>query len=150
MRKFPTLPLQGVAERQQVQVPPFRPISLLVGGGLLVAGYLLATFGLPFNLSSSVPKQRTPKLNLMCSEIVQPKAVLSREQLAQLMAVPERSQRRNVQAVVKEPYCRLPTLSIRVGAMTDRDLYPLAFDPQTSLVILYEGQTYVGYGFKRF
>jgi hypothetical protein len=150
MRKFPTLPLQGVAERQQVQVPPFRPISLLVGGGLLLAGYLLATFGLPFNLPSSVPKQRTPKLNLMCSEIVQPKAALSREQLAKLMAVPERSPRPNVQAVVKEPYCRLPTLSIRVGAMTDRELYPLAFDPQTSLVILYEGQTYVGYGFKRF
>jgi hypothetical protein len=149
MKKFPTLPLQGVASQQQLQTPPFKPMYVLIGGGLLVSGYLLANFGLPFNFPSSVPKQRTSGLHVMCSEIVQPKATLSREQFAKLMTVPERSQRRNVQALVKEPYCRLPSLSIRSGATTERELYPLTFDPQTSLVILYEGQIYVGYGLKR-
>ncbi|MBD1922727.1 hypothetical protein H6F77_16860 [Microcoleus sp. FACHB-831] len=125
--------------------------NLLAAGGLLAGGYLLATLGWSFNLPTLVIRERIPESNRnpVCSEIVQPKAVLSREQLAQLMTVPERSARRKVQEIIKEPYCRLPSLSIRVGATTEREIYPLAFEPQTSLVILYEGETFVGYGFKK-
>ena len=150
MKTFPNMPLQGASGRQPLQAPSFKPIYVVVGGSLLAGGYLLAAFGLPFNLPSSVPKPSTKERSLLCSEMVQPKAVLSREQLAQLMTVPERSQRSKVQEIVKQPYCKLPGLSIRVGATTERELYPLSFDPQTSLLVLYEGQTYVGYGFKRF
>ena len=119
---------------------------------LLAACSLLASFGLLLNLPPGVlPELPTPtaKQTSVCSEVVQPKAAVSREQLAQLLSVPERSQRREVQNLLKQPYCRLPSLSIRAGATTERDVYPLAFDPQTSLVVLYEGKTYVGYGFKR-
>ncbi len=131
---------------KQPKAIPFVPQYLLAAGGLVVAlGWLLNT---PLGM---LPEQSSSTFNhsSACQQIVQPKAALSREQLAQLLTIPERSQRRTVQEIVKEPYCRLSSLSIRSGAVTEREAYPLAFDPQTSLVILYEGKTYVGYGFKR-
>lgn len=131
---------------EQLKGVPFVPQYLLAAGGLVAA------LGLLLNLPPGVLPDRSasaPSRSSACQEIVQPKAALSREQLAQLLTMPERSQRRAVQEIVKEPYCHLPSLSIRAGAMTERDAYPLTFDPQTSLVVLYEGKTYVGYGFKR-
>ena len=123
---------------------------LLAGCCLLASGYLLATLNLPFNPTSALKeRQSVERSTTACTEIVKPKATLSRSQLARLLTVPERSSRRNVQQIVKEPYCRLPNVSIRAGAKTEREIHPLAFDPQTSLVVLYEGETYVGYGFKR-
>ncbi|MBD1926346.1 hypothetical protein H6F74_08805 [Trichocoleus sp. FACHB-90] len=122
---------------------------LLAGCCLLASGYLLAALNLPFNLTSALKERQSVRSPTACTEIVKPKATLSRSQLARLLTVPERSSRRNVQQIVKEPYCRLPNVSIRAGAKTEREIHPLAFDPQTSLVVLYEGETYVGYGFKR-
>jgi hypothetical protein len=126
-----------------LKLPQFRPIYAVIGI------CLLAAVGWQFNLRPVLPKERTPQeRSLPCQEIVQPKAAVSRELLAQLMSIPERSQRRNVQQILKEPYCRLPSVSIRAGVKTEREIYPLAFDPQTSLVVVYEGATYVGYGIK--
>ena len=88
------------------------------------------------------------KSSLQCQELVQPQQQLSRQQLAQLLSVPERSQRKYAQEILKAPYCRLPSLNIRAGAATERNVYHLAFDPATELIVLYEGQSYVGYGFK--
>lgn len=123
---------------------------------LLASGCLLGSLGLLFgalsmglNVSTLVLPQRQAERRTICQEIVQPKATLSREQLSKLLSVPERSPRRKVQEILKEPYCRLPTLIVRAGAKTERDIYPLAFEPQTSLIIIYEGEIYVGYGFKR-
>lgn len=134
---------------KQPKAQPLMLQYLLIAGGLLLTGYLSALFNLPFRRSLETQQSSTPD-RWVCQEIVQPKASLSREQLAKLLSVPERSQRRNVRELVKEPYCQLPSLSIRAGAKTERHIYPLGFDPQTSLVVLYEGETYVGYGFKRF
>ncbi|NER32573.1 MAG: hypothetical protein F6J93_00580 [Oscillatoria sp. SIO1A7] len=119
--------------------------QLLVGGLLLATGSLLL-----LNLRTKIPQKSKLDPELFCEEMVLPKAELSGEQLAKLLTVPEPSARSKVQEVVKQPYCRLPSLSVRAGAITERDAYPLAFDTQTWLVILYEGENYVGYGFKRF
>jgi hypothetical protein len=116
---------------------------------VLISGALLAAIGLTLTQPENVPVNRGPDPNLFCQEIVQPKAKLTREQLAQLLTVPERGARPKVQGIVKEPYCRMSNLTIRAGATTERVAYPLASEPQTWLVILYEGDTYVGYGFKR-
>ena len=118
---------------------------LLVGGLLLAAGSLLLV-----NLATKTQQASKPDPKLFCEEMVLPKAELSGEQLAKLLTVPEPSARSKVQKLVNQPYCRLPSLSVRAGAITERDAYPLAFDPQTWLVVLYEGENYVGYGFKRF
>ncbi|HEY9633881.1 MAG TPA: hypothetical protein V6D14_10770 [Coleofasciculaceae cyanobacterium] len=126
-----------------LKVPGVKPDHLLLGGAVLAAvGLALA------QPNAELPKQALDP-NQFCQEMVQPKAVLSREQLAQLLTVPERGDRTKVQSIVKQPYCRMPNLSVRAGATTERHAYPLASDPQTWVVILYEGKTYVGYGFKR-
>jgi hypothetical protein len=134
---------------QLIKAPSLVLQYLLAGSSLLAVGYLLAALNLPFNTQPSALKDSKPEPNTFCSEMVQPKATVSREQLAQLLSVPERSQRRKVQQLLKDPYCRLAPLTIRAGATTERQAYPLASDPQTSLVVLYEGKSYVGYGFKR-
>jgi|SRR6476469_1968254 len=133
---------------QLIKAPSIVLQYLLAGSCLLGVGYLLAALNLP-NIQPSALKDSKPERNTFCSEMVQPKATVSREQLAQLLSVPERSQRRKVQQLLKDPYCRLAPLTIRAGATTERQAYPLASDPQTSLVVLYEGKSYVGYGFKR-
>lgn len=133
---------------QLIKAPSLVLQYLLAGSFLLAVGYLLAALNLP-NIQPSALKDSKPERNTFCSEMVQPKATVSREQLAQLLSVPERSQRRKVQQLLKDPYCRLAPLTIRAGATTERQAYPLASDPQTSLVVLYEGKSYVGYGFKR-
>lgn len=129
---------------KQLKLFRFRPIYGVVAVGLVAA------INWQMNLPPGVPKEPTSEeRSFNCQEMVQPKAAVSREQLAQLLSVPERSQRRNVQEILKEPYCRLTSLSIRAGAKTEREIYPLAFDPQTSIIVVYEGDTYAGYGVRR-
>lgn len=111
---------------------------------LLATGTLLALTGMLINprdlLSAKAPRET-------CAAIVHPQAALSRSQLSKLLIVPERDRKATVRAIVKEPYCKLPSLAVRSGTKADREVYPLAFDPQTWLVVLYEGDEYVGYSF---
>lgn len=111
---------------------------------LLAAGTLVALAGMFINprnlLSAKAPKDS-------CEQILYAQAVLSREQLSKLLTIPERDRAAKVRAIVKTPYCKLPTLEVRGGAKSQREAYPLAFDPQTWLIILYEGDEYAGYSF---
>ncbi|NER39723.1 MAG: hypothetical protein F6J93_38290 [Oscillatoria sp. SIO1A7] len=118
---------------------------IVVGGILLVAASLQFVNGL-----ENMPQVREPEPDSICEEMILPKAELSGEQLAKLLTVPEPSERSKVQKLLSQPYCRLPSLSVRAGAITERDAYPLGFDQGTWLIVLYEGENYVGYGFKRF
>ncbi|MEP0902689.1 hypothetical protein [Nodosilinea sp. FACHB-13] len=83
-----------------------------------------------------------------CEKIVQSTAQLSREQLAQLLVVPERDPKENVRKIVAEPYCSLPQLQVRSGVVSEREAYPMAWDPTVQLVILYENDEYAGYRFR--
>lgn len=83
----------------------------------------------------------------VCAEIVQPQSVLPRDKLALLLNVPERDSKDTIRSIISEPYCRLPTIEIRAGVTAEREAYPLAFDPQTWFVVLYEGNEYAGYDF---
>ncbi|MEB3337304.1 MAG: hypothetical protein VKJ46_07585 [Leptolyngbyaceae bacterium] len=121
-------------QSNQSQRSKFTPF--LTGGSVLAALVLL------IDLHGGSHSKR---ISETCEEVIQPKAVLSRAQLAKLLAVPERDKKAKVQAVLKQPYCRLPSLQVRAGVMAEREVYPLAFDPQTWLVILYEGDEYAGY-----
>jgi hypothetical protein len=49
--------------------------------------------------------------------------------------------------VVEKPYCKLQNIQVRKDATAQREAYPLAFDPETWLVVLYEGEEYAGYSF---
>lgn len=114
---------------------------------LIAGGSMLALVGVLVDLRAVLPSTQATPVSNVCQEIVQPQSVLSREELAQVLQIPERDHRANVQRVVSDPYCRLSSVEIRAGVASQRDAYPLEFDPQTWFVVLYEGEEYAGYSF---
>lgn len=120
---------------------------------LLVGGLLITLASLRLEVTERVPSvlmgaAPTPsRSSLSCTTVVQADSQISREQLAQLLAIPERDPKQRVQDLLAAPYCQLPSLEIRAGVMAERVAYPLAFDPAIQLVILYENDEYAGYRF---
>jgi hypothetical protein len=124
---------------------PNSPIKSIVAGGVIVtAALVLVDFQ---NMQSWLSRSRTHINEDSCQEFVQTEATLSREQLAELLTIPERDSKERVREVVAEPYCRLSGLTLRAGVKAEREAYPLEFDPKTQLVILYEDNEYAGYRF---
>ncbi|HEY9910052.1 MAG TPA: hypothetical protein V6D18_20855 [Thermosynechococcaceae cyanobacterium] len=113
---------------------------LTAGGALLLALSLLIDLRLP-----SFGTRRSE--GEACQEVVQERAKLSRSQLAKLLTISEGNKKQQIREVVKEPYCKLTDLQVRVGAIAQREAYPLEFDPQTWFIVLYEGDQYAGYRF---
>ena len=114
---------------------------MMAGGSVLLGlGLLMDQYGLP----SLIGKKG---VGIDCQEVVRPDANLSRKQLAQLLTISEGDKKQRIQEIIKEPYCKLQTLEIRAGATAQREAYPLEFDQNTWLVILYEGDQYTGYRF---
>lgn len=137
---------------------PIKPlVKPLVAGGLMFSLIgLLVDFSsakallspsalLPNSLSQG---KSTETLAKTCEGTITEAAQLSREQLLQLLAVPERDSKDRVRQIVNEPYCQLSTLQVRAGIDAVREAYPLEFDPDTTLVVLYENNEYAGYRFK--
>jgi len=90
---------------------------------------------------------RMPRQTETCQGAVNEGVIISREQLAEFLTISERDPRTRVEEVLKAPYCQLPNLSVRAGATAERLVYPLAFDPKTWLIVLYEEDEYAGYRF---
>ncbi|OLP17328.1 hypothetical protein BST81_16110 [Leptolyngbya sp. 'hensonii'] len=112
---------------------------------LLAGGTVLAAAGLLINPQEFFNNDRVVKD--VCQEIIQPKATLSREELLRLLSIPERSNKTRVRQIVRDPYCNLPSIEVREGITADREAYPLSFDNQIRVVLLYEGNEYAGYSF---
>ena len=98
--------------------------------------------------SSSEAQPVATRLAEECTTEVVAEAQLSRKQLLEILAVPERDTKSRIRQIAPTPYCQLSSISIRAGAEATREAYPLAFDPETTLVILYEDEEYAGYRFK--
>lgn len=134
-----------------------RPIKPLLAGGLILSlmGLLLDVNGVKSLLSNPAAFARSPvtgksveQLSSACTSEVVGTAQLSRQQLLELLAVPERDSKERIRQIVAEPYCQLSAINIRAGVAAEREAYPLAFDPDTTLVLLYENDEYAGYRFK--
>lgn len=128
------------------------PASPAVTKPLLAGCLMFAIVGLIFDfhglrrwLSPSAIGQASQASQ--CKTIVQTEARLTREQLAELLTIPERDAKDRIRQVIAEPYCQLPAIHVRSGVSAEREAYPLAFDPDTQLVILYENDEYAGYRF---
>lgn len=114
---------------------------VMAGGSvLLTCGLLIDQNRFPFSFA----KKGFP---VDCEEVVQASTTLSQKQLAQVLTVSEGDQKQRIREIVKQPYCTLPSLQIRAGATAQREAYPLEFDRNTWLVVLYEGEQYTGYRF---
>lgn len=118
-----------------------RRYRLITSGLLMLLSFSLG-FGLRFQAKAASAKKD------LCQDIISSQAVLSRQKLTQLLTVPERENRQAIEAIAEEPYCTLTAIEVRAGVSAERAAYPLAFDPNTWLVVLYEDEEYVGYGFK--
>ncbi|WP_008318339.1 hypothetical protein [Leptolyngbya sp. PCC 6406] len=135
-----------LSQSSTAQSAPLLTGRALLAGSLVTALILLL---LDFqNLRSWLLRSRQVQASQdACTKVVQTDATLSREQLAQLLTIPERDSKERVRQVVAEPYCELPTLQVRSGVEARREAYPLEFDPKTYLVLLYENDEYAGYRF---
>jgi len=118
-----------------------RSQGMFLAGGGVVALAIMAIVPRP------APEVVKPSENVVCQEKVQSQSVLSRAELSELLSVPERSTKEAVQQVINEPYCTLSSVSVREGAIAEREAYPLEFDPQTWFIVLYEDGEYAGYDF---
>jgi hypothetical protein len=112
---------------------------------MLTGGVVLAAMGLIVEPRGLLPKAASAQET--CQAVIREKAVLSRDQLAQLSAMPERASKAELRALIQEPYCRLGDRQLKSGNTAQQEAYPLAFDPKTWFVVLYEGDTYAGYTF---
>lgn len=126
-------------QRHSIDSPSLNPF--------LLGGLFLAFLGLMLDFRSVLPLNQSATAPERCQGDINREVVLSREQLAQLLAVPERDTKQRVQEIVGAPFCSLQSLQVRAGVAAERQVYPLAFDPTTRLVILYEGDEYAGYRF---
>lgn len=79
-----------------------------------------------------------------CSEILAPNALLKRDQILKLLSIAEQSSKARVRAILKTPYCKLKPITVRAGAISEREVYPLESDPTLWLIVLYESNEYVG------
>jgi hypothetical protein len=116
--------------------------------GIVITGMVVGLAALLMDVQRVVPFDRLANRPENCQGEVNEGVVISREQLAQFLAISERDTKAKVEQVLQAPYCQLPSLEIRAGAASERAVYPLAFDPQTWLVVLYEGEEYAGYQFR--
>jgi hypothetical protein len=112
---------------------------------MFAGGAMVAALGLTVHPQSLMPKASAKPDG--CQRVTQPDAVLSRSQLTQLLSIPERSTKAQIRQALPAPYCQLSDVQVRSTMTAQREAYPLAFDPQTWLVVLYEGDEYVGYDF---
>lgn len=99
----------------------------------------------------------TPSLNqeqvqeagaFTCIRQEQPKALISRDQIEKLVGTELQAPKAAVHEFLSTPYCVLSPGKTEKGLIAEREAYPLAFDPQTWLVVLYDGDRYVGYDFR--
>lgn len=136
----PPQPRQTSSQPQQ-RSPGLRHsfVQYLVAGGCILSALALMT-----DVHSLIPTASSVDF---CQTVVQPEALLSRDHLAQLLTVSERSSKATVQQVISEPYCQLPSVELRAGVPAEREAYPLAFDPDTWFVVLYEEGEYAGFDF---
>jgi hypothetical protein len=114
---------------------------LLLGGAVAV----IAGLTLDAQKMLALNQIRRPE---NCVGQINPNAMVSRDQLAMFLTVPERDAKAKVKDILQASYCELPGLEVRAGVPAERSVYRLAFDPQTWLVVLYEGDEYAGYQFQ--
>ncbi|MEM9908263.1 MAG: hypothetical protein AAF921_24900 [Cyanobacteria bacterium P01_D01_bin.44] len=141
-----TLPKQAVTQQtrpKQNLRKRVRPRRSRRGGKALLAGgsmaFLAALTVVPAKLK---PLATEVAPQPICQEVVRSESRLSREQLSRLLSIPEASSKEAIHRIVDTPYCILKSAeAIR------HEAYPLEFDPNTWLVLVYEDGAYSSYDF---
>lgn len=122
---------------------------LLLGGIFVVVFALLVDVRRVGTWSNWFSHSLTPAQTPIetCQGEIRGNINISREKLAEFLTVSEREPKARVQDILQQSYCQLPAIEIRAGVPAERQVYPLAFHPQTWLIVLYEGEEYAGFQF---
>ena len=132
--------VRAVAPSETPAKPQPRQV-LMAGGSMLALAALLIT---P-NLKADQANQAEP---FTCIRQEQPQALISRGQVKKLLETELHASKTTVREFLNVPYCVLSPGKTEGGLPAEREAYPLEFDPQTWLVVLYDGDRYVGYDFR--
>ncbi|MFM7469927.1 MAG: hypothetical protein ACKO5P_00210 [Nodosilinea sp.] len=120
--------------------PPSLRAAVLAGGSMVAA----AVLGLSPHPAQMVDSQ---VMTGECIKLEKIENSLSRDRLKALLGVQTPAPRATLQALLKVPYCVLKPTTDGQGVAIEREAYPLEFDPQTWVVITYQGDRYTGYDF---
>lgn len=131
-----------VTTHAPVDQPKAKPRQVLMAGGSVLA---LAALLITPNLGSDQVQESSP---FTCVKLEQTQSLVSRDQLKTLLETDLQAPKATVQELLKQPYCVMSPGKTEAGQPADREAYPLEFDPQTWLVVLYEGDRYAGYDFR--
>lgn len=125
-----------------------RPQSrqVLMAGGM-AGGSMLALAALLISPNPDQTKVQEAEA-FTCIRQEQPQALVSRDQIKKLLETELQAPKATVQEFLQVPYCVLSPGKTEAGLPAEREAYPLEFDPQTWLVVLYEGDRYAGYDFR--
>ncbi|MBD1917005.1 MULTISPECIES: hypothetical protein [Cyanophyceae] len=123
-----------------------QPRQVLMAGSM-AGGSMLALAALLISPNPDQAKVQEAEA-FTCIRQEQPKALVSRDQIKKLLATELQAPKTTVQEFLQVPYCVLSPGKTEAGLPADREAYPLEFDPQTWLVVLYEGDRYAGYDFR--
>lgn len=97
-----------------------------------------------YNPQSILSLRPVDSIENQCTEIIAPDALLNRNQILKLINIAEPTSKARVRAILKTPYCKLETISIRAGVKSEREAYLLNYDPTLWVIVLYESNTFVG------
>ncbi|HIK45581.1 MAG TPA: hypothetical protein IGR64_11965 [Leptolyngbyaceae cyanobacterium M65_K2018_010] len=144
----PSPPLQARAESRQlggdclsgsVSLPNSKKM-VMAGGSMLALAALLVTPHLGEG-------EAQPVASDACIKLEQVQNPVSRDRLRRLLALEAASPKAAVRTLLNQPHCVLPPTTGRNGGQTEREAYPLEFDPTTWLIVTYENNQYTGYDF---
>ncbi|MEM8504522.1 MAG: hypothetical protein AAF716_15370 [Cyanobacteria bacterium P01_D01_bin.1] len=162
LKKQSALEKQGAqsrtAEKPHCPAALGRSLSAQKRKALLASGAaatLMVAVVLPDQVSSEAIAQSN------CLEVIQSGAEMSRGEISTLITLPVGSPKQSVRQAISEPYCTLPIETTEatekqdakssseqgVSASTEREAYPLAFDPEVWVVLNYESGKYTSYDF---
>ncbi|MEO1620853.1 MAG: hypothetical protein AAFU53_07435 [Cyanobacteria bacterium J06632_3] len=118
---------------------------------VLWAGAAITLLATATILTRQVSSQAIPDSN--CAEVIKSGGEISRGQLSELLAMPENTSKETVRQAIAEPYCALPAMTEQrnknddAPTVSEREAYPLAFDPEAWVVVSYVDGRYSGYDF---
>ncbi len=134
--------------RRSLNAPPPRQGNrqpkgvLLAGGSMLALAALVVTPSMNQTTDSSSVGSRD-----VCIKQIDDQALISRDELKELLDLEQQSPQAQVQEIVESPHCVLEAKIGENGTRLEREAYPLEFDPQTWFVVQYQDGKYAGFDF---
>jgi hypothetical protein len=148
---YPPSPSRRFFNRQRInrsqpsysQPPVGRQKQVLVAGGSMLA---LATLVVAPSMNRADQGLTTGAADV-CIKQVNKQSLVSRDELKAILELDANAPKTKVQEIVDQPHCVLEARAGEDGVQVEREAYPLEFDPQTWIILQYQGEAFTGFDF---